>query len=241
MAWATGTLAVLVGAIGLIRTPLLDVDHIDVAGAERTGAELVRASSGVATGDRLAGVPLGRVADRIGALPWVGTVRVSRGWPNRVRITVVERQPLVAASLKAVTPTTKPGWVLLDATGRQLAQVAQVPPGMPRLEVPPIPLALARSAPRRFAAMLTVAASVPAALRPRVLVLRPAAGRGEVGATVRLRNGATAAVELGPPDQLERKWLGLASVLDEVDPAGLGRIDLRVPSAPALTRRQAGS
>ena len=239
MAWLSGWMALVVGAAGVTRTPLLDVDHIDVAGAERTGADLVRLSSGVAAGDRLTGVPLGQVADRISALPWVGTVEVSRGWPNRVRITIVERQPLVAALLKGST-TGPSSWVLLDARGRHLAQVAQVPPGMARLEVPPIALSLAGPAPQRFAAMLAVAASVPPALRPRLLVLRPS-GPGQVGATVRLRNGATAAVELGPPDQLERKWLGLASVLDEVEPAGLGRIDLRVPSAPALTRRQAGS
>ncbi len=239
MAWASGALALLIAGVGTTRTPLLDVDHIDVAGAQRTGTDLVAASSGIHLGDRLTGVPLGRVARRIGALPWVGTVQVTRGWPNRVRITVVERQPLVAAALRSSSPTQKAGWVLLDATGRQLAQVAEAPPGLPRLEAAPIALTLAQPAPRRFGPMLTVAASVPPALRARVLVLRPDPS-GQVGVTVRLRNGATAAVELGPPDQLERKWLGLASVLDEVDPAGLGRIDLRVPGAPALTRRQAG-
>ena len=235
LAWFGGLVAVVAGLVGLTRTALLDVDHIEVVGAVRTGEAAIQAASGVATGDRLTGVPLDRVARRVGALPWVATARVTRGWPNAVRIEVVERQPLAAAPVRGMGGKGG-GWVLLDQVGRQLAPVAQPPPGVTRLEVQPVRPAPGEGTASAFQAMLSVAASVPPSLRARVLVLRPT-GSGEVGATVRLRNGETAAVDLGPPDQLDRKWLALASVIEQVDPRGLGRIDLRVPGAPALRRR----
>lgn len=235
LAWLAGFAGVVAGLLGLTRTALLDVDHVEVVGAARSGEAAVQAASGVSLGDRLAGVPLGRVARRVSALPWVATARVTRGWPNAVRIEVVERQPLAAAPVRG-TGGKRGGWVLLDQVGRQLAPVAEPPPGLARLEVRPVRLAPGQGTAAAFRAMLTVALSVPPSLRPRILVLRPARP-GEVGATVRLRNGETSAVELGPPDQLDRKWLALASVIEQVDPRGLGRIDLRVPSAPALRRR----
>jgi hypothetical protein len=79
----------------------------------------------------------------------------------------------------------------------------------------------------------------------RLLGLRPGpaatasgpAGAGDVDAVVRLPDGTPATAHLGPPDQLARKWLALLTVLDQVDLAGATVIDVRVPNAPAVTRR----
>jgi cell division protein FtsQ len=232
--------AALIGVLGLTRTPLLDVDHIDVVGASRTGAAAVIGRSAVQTGDRLTGVPLGRVAARVATLPWVGTVDVRRGWPNRLRITGVERHQVAAVAGRPAA-AGHPFWIVLDVGGRQLAQTPDPPQAVPVLQVPAVRVALGTDVDPRFQTMLQVAASVPQSLAGRVLALR-VTGPGRVGGTVRLSSGGTAAIELGPADQLDRKWLALASVLAAVDPARpapLGRIDLRVPSAPALTRRSA--
>jgi hypothetical protein len=77
---------------------------------------------------------------------------------------------------------------------------------------------------------------VPATLRARLVVLRPAP-EGTVAAVIGLRNGTQATLLLGRPTQLSAKWLAVLSVLDDVDPARLATIDVRVPAAPALTRR----
>jgi hypothetical protein len=59
----------------------------------------------------------------------------------------------------------------------------------------------------------------------------------EVDGVVRLADGGTATVHFGPPDQLPRKWLALLTILDGVDPGRVTTIDVRVPNAPAITRR----
>jgi hypothetical protein len=84
--------------------------------------------------------------------------------------------------------------------------------------------------------VLDLASTIPATLKDKIVSLHPAAD-GTVDGTVVLRNGAQAGLLLGTPTQTEAKWLTLLAVLDDTDPAHLAQIDVRVPSAPALTRR----
>lgn len=227
---ASGAAAVVAGLWGVTLTPLLDVDHIRVDGAEHSGAEAVQAATGIVAGDALLTAHLGRAASRVAELPWVQTVEVHRQWPGTVRVEVVERTAAAAVPVKAG------GWVLLDASGRQLAVTPDPGPGLLHLQIPPIAPALGQRLDAGTSAALTLAGTVPLSLRERLLELRPAAG-GAVDGTVRLRNGATAGVRFGAPTQAAAKWLALLSVLDDADPAGIVTIDVRVPGAPALTRR----
>ena len=57
--------AVLAAGFWMFRSPFLDVDTIEVTGAERTGVEAVRDASAVHHGDRLSTVPLSEVAARV--------------------------------------------------------------------------------------------------------------------------------------------------------------------------------
>jgi cell division protein FtsQ len=225
-----GVVAALSAIGGITRTPLLDVDHIEVVGAVHTGVDRVAAATGIHRGDALLTVGLGRAARAVAALPWVETVRVRRDWPGTVRVSVVEREPAAAA------PVRGGGWVLLDVTGRQLAVQLDTPTGVPLLDVAPVTATLGRVLGAGTAASIDLAASVPNGLRGRLAVLRPAPG-GTVEATVRLRDGATARVLLGRPTQVAAKWLALLSILEGADTARVTQIDLRVPAAPALTRR----
>ena len=61
-------------------------------------------------GTPLARVDTDAVAARVGALPPVASVEVSRSWPGTLVIDVTERSPVAAVA----TPT---GFVLLDAAG----------------------------------------------------------------------------------------------------------------------------
>jgi cell division protein FtsQ len=238
---AGAAVAAVVAAIAVVRSPLLDVDRIVVTGAARTGPDAVVAASGVDRGDRMVGVPLGRVAERVRRLPWVATATVRRSWPSTVRIEVRERVAVAAA------PAQGGGWILLDADRWEAGTAAEVPAHLARLEVPPVPRELGRRGPAGLDPLVAVAASVPAAVGDRLVSLQPGpqapavagggGGAAEVDGTVRLPDGSTVTVRFGPPDQLARKWLALVTLLDQVDLGQVATIDLRVPGAPATTLR----
>jgi cell division protein FtsQ len=227
---AGGLVGVLATAWGIAMTPLLDVDHIRVSGAAHSDAAAVATATGIHRGDALLTTRMAPAAGRVARLPWVQRVDVRRQWPGTIEVTVVERTAAAAVPAKAG------GWVLLDRSGRQLAVVPEPDGGLLRVEVPPVDAAPGRSLGADTSAVLELAASRPAALHDRLLALRPLPG-GAVQGTVALRDGKRAVVELGRPSQATAKWLALVSVLDQADPKGLVRIDVRVPSAPALTRR----
>lgn len=222
-----GTLAAL---WGLAMTPLLDVDHVRVSGAANTGPEAVAAATGIERGDPLATTRLGAAAERVARLPWVETAEVSRSWPGTIQVRVVERRPVAAVPAKAG------GWVLLDAAGRQLAVRPELPPGLVAVELAAVDAAPGHVVAAAASPVLDLAVSRPPALRDRLVALRPAGG-GAVEGTVVLGPDQRATVVFGGPTQATAKWLALLSILDGIDPTGLTRIDVRVPSAPALTRR----
>ena len=222
--------AVLAGGWGITRTPLLDVDHVRITGAARTGDLRIVGTSGIHLGDALLTAPLGRAAHRIADRPWVQTVRVRRSWPGTVVITVVERTPIAAI------PVQGGQWVLVDAQSRQLELVKDPDPKLVRVDAPPVVPKLGTDLAGRVSSVLQVAGSIPAALHQQIVSLRPATG-GMVEGSVRLRNGAEAWLRFGTPTQLAAKWLAILSVLEDVDPAHVAGIDVRVPAAPALTSR----
>ena len=228
LAVAFGAVAVVAAGWGATRTPFLDVDHVQVTGATHTAVADVVGASRVHRGQAMTTLPLRRMARRVAALPWVQTVDVHRRWPGTVVLRIVERRPV------AIVPAAK-GFVLLDGEGHELAHVDAPPAGVLRVDVPavhPNPGAELTS----VRPVLDLAATIPPVLRRAVVALRPEQD-GAVTATVTLRNGSTATVLFGAPTQTAAKWLTLATVLDEADPVRLATIDLRVPGAPALTRR----
>jgi cell division protein FtsQ len=188
------TIAVLAGLWGIALTPLLDVDHLRVEGAGRTGAEAVVGATGIERGDPLLTTRVGAAARRVSRLPWVQRVDVHRRWPGTVEITVVERTAAAAVPVKAG------GWVLLDGTGRQLEVVPQPEAGVLRVEVPPVVGEPGQTLRAGASAALALAGSRPSPLRDRLLALRPVKGGGVEG-TVALRNGSQATVDFGEPTQ----------------------------------------
>ena len=223
-------LAVVAGTWGITRSALLDVDHVRVVGAGHTGEQAVIVASGIHHGDALLTAPVGRAARRIATLPWVQTVRVGRSWPGTVVITVVER------TAAAAVPAQGGQWLLVDAQSRQLQLVKDAGPKLVRIDTAPVVPKLGSELTGRTATVLEVAASIPDALHDQIVALRSASG-DTVEGTVRLRNGTEASLKFGAPTQIPAKWLALLSVLDQVDPAHIAGIDIRVPASPALTSR----
>jgi cell division protein FtsQ len=205
------------------RSPLLDVDRIEVDGAIRASADAVRDASGVQTGDPLVGVDGGAVSRRVEELPWVAEARVERQLSGSLTITVSERRPaaVVAREMRLV---------LVDAGGRVLDAVASVPAGLVVVEVAdPLPKAGDRVGPEVRDALEIAdraAGALPAAVR--------AVRHDDAGLALALRDGGS--VLLGDARQLDSKLVAVAAMLDRVDRRCLGVLDVRVPASPVLTR-----
>lgn len=111
----------------LLGSSVLGVQSVAVSGERRLSDATVVAAARVSKGTPLARLDTAGVRQRIAALPAVESVTVSRSWPHTLRITVVERRPVVAL----VRGTT---YQLVDRSGVVLADVNAVPRGVLRLE-----------------------------------------------------------------------------------------------------------
>lgn len=228
-----------VAAVGLggwasANSPLLDLDRVVVIDVVHTDPVNARFASGLRLGQRLLDVDLGTAVRGLETLPWVERATVWKRWPGEVRIQVVERRPV------AFTVSGAGNAALVDGTGRVLEWVDVPPPGLGALTgLPPAGPAGSTLAPEGVAA-LTVAVALPAELRARTSGVAPAAGgRGEVD--IRLRpdeRSAEGVVRLGPPEDLERKFDAIRTVLARVDLRDLAVLDVRRPDSPVLTRRE---
>ena len=225
----TAVAAVAVGGWAANDSSLLDVDKVVVVGAVHTGAGEARSASGLRRGEPLSGVDREGAARGVEALPWVQDATVSRRWPDTVRIQVVEREPV------AVTPSAGGGSALVDRSGRVLEWTDAPPPGLAVLaSLTPAGPAGTTLGPEGVAA-LSVAVVLPAELRARTAGVAPAeGGRGEVD----IRLYPEGMVRLGPPEDLDRKFAAIRTVLAQVDLRNLAVLDVRRPDSPVLTRRE---
>ena len=86
--------AVVAGVVGAlvaaVFSPLLDVDEVRVAGADRLDAAELVAASGIEVGDRMISLELDQARDALRGLPGVRSARVEREWPSVVRTTITE-------------------------------------------------------------------------------------------------------------------------------------------------------
>ncbi len=221
---AAGVVGVLLLLVGLLFTPLFDVDHVTVAGQFRTDPEDVAAAAGIQRGEPLVTADLGAAARRIEALPWVDEATVVRSWPGTLRYRVVEREPAAAAQGADGT------WVALDGDGRVLVGLDGEPTDLPVVEGVTVDPTVGASAPEDAAGAFAVAAAIPASARPAIdAVVVDADG----AVTVRLDSGGVATI--GALEDLPAKGVALASVVAAVDPC-IATLDLTVASAPLLTR-----
>jgi cell division protein FtsQ len=208
------------------RTPLLDVDRVEVEGAARSTREAVVAASGLSLGTPMIEVDGEGVEQAVLDLPWVAAVEVNRRWPSTVRIKVVEREPA------AVVPAAGGAWATVDATGRVLEVRPAPPSGLLQVLDAGRAGRPATRVGRAARDLLDVVDAVPYTIVGPVVAVA-AVGDGE--AELRLSGGTV--MRLGPPDDLPAKLLAAATVLEQVDLACVALVDLRVPVTPALTHR----
>jgi len=220
---AAGLAAVIGGGLALLHSPLLAARVVRISGASHTPRPAVLAASGLSGRPPLIDVGPAAVAARLEALPWVATASVRRQWPDGVRVALTERTPVAVVVAGGET-------ALVDASGRVLARSVQQPSGTFRILAPaPLP-APGADLPPSDRPLLAVANGFPASLAPAVRAIEERAG----GVDLVLAAGPL--VELGPQPRPGAQAVALATLLARVGLAGVVAIDLRVPTAPVLTR-----
>lgn len=219
-------LTVSVAAWVAVRSPLLDVDRVQVEGVEHTAATAIVHEAAVHGGQAMIDVDEGGAARRVEGLPWIATAQVQRRWPSTVRISVTERRAVAVTRVDAGAG----GWALLDATARVLEIVPNPPGGVPVLE------GLGRESARPGADLAAAKGplAVVTALSPQLAARTAAVIAAEGG--IELKLNPRGAVRLGPPDNLKAKLIAVETVLAQVDTRNLTTLDVRLPSSPVLTR-----
>ena len=127
MVW-TVLLVVLFVGLGLLLyfTPIMAARNIVITGVGAVSQEEVVAAAAVKQGTPLLQVNTDDVAERVATIRRVGTARVQREYPSTLRITVVERVPVVVKDFPD-------GSHLFDRDGVDFA-TAPPPPNLPYLE-----------------------------------------------------------------------------------------------------------
>jgi cell division protein FtsQ len=192
-------LSVVVVGLGLLLyfTPIMSARNVVVTGLGAVSQEEVVTSAAVKSGTPLLQIDTDAVAERVAAIRRVASARVQRQYPSTLRITVIERVPVVVKDYPD-------GPHLFDRDGVDFA-TAPPPPGVPYLDAEnPGP-----SDPATKAAL-----QVMTSLRPEVA--------GEVG---RISAPSVAAITLtltdgrvvvwGTTDRTDEKALKLGALLTQ--------------------------
>ena len=208
-----GLLALVAAAVWAVGfSPLLATRTVTVTGlsdpAEQRGvAEAAR----VAVGTPLARVDTGGAAERVGRLPTVASVTVSRSWPSTIVVSVQRKVPVLTVK------NSQGQLQVVDASGQPYETVDAVPPGVAQVNA-------------------TTTAPDPAGIRAAISILSllPAALRTQV-TEVTVTSADLVTLQLGPVTVV---WGGLAdgpkklTVLQALLPTNPGTIDVSAPDTP---------
>jgi cell division protein FtsQ len=196
--WSALVSVVLVG-LGLLLyfTPIMAARNVVVVGLGAVTQEEVTAAAAVAPGTPLLQVDTDAVAERVAAIRRVASARVQRQYPSTLRVTVIERLPVVVKDYPD-------GPHLFDKDGVDFA-TAPPPAGVPYLDT---------DNPGPNDAPTKAALQVMTALRPEVAGQVGRVAAPSVAAiTLTLTDGRT--VVWGTTDRTEEKALNLAALLTQ--------------------------
>lgn len=215
---------VSIGALVALQSTWLDIDEVIVVGGDRTPADQVRSASGIVVGTPLVDLDMVASADAVEALPWVATAVVSRSWGGTVTAEITERTPAVAL------PQASGGFMLIDSGGRQLGAVDERPEWAHVINGLVANGVAGQPAPTEIHGVI------------RLLGLLSSDQMASI-TSVTVDNGSLVLdlaqggiVDLGNDSGLADKLVSYDTLRASVDLRCLHRIDLRVHTAPAITR-----
>lgn len=196
--WSALVSVVVVG-LGLLLyfTPIMSARNIVVVGVGAVTQEEVVAAAAVQSGTPLLQVDTDAVAERVAAIRRVASARVQRQYPSTLRVTVIERVPVVVKDFPD-------GPHLFDKDGVDFA-TAPPPAGVPYLDA---------DNPGPSDAPTKAALQVMTALRPEVAGQVGRVAAPSVAAiTLTLTDGRV--VVWGTTDRTEEKALKLGALLTQ--------------------------
>lgn len=229
-----GAAAALTAGVGVLFSPLLDVDRLEVAGVEGDPAAQVVAASGLEEGTAMFGIRAGEVRERVESLPWVAHAEVVTDWPSRVRVRVTPHRPVATVAGGDDEPAA-----LATSSGRVLAfdDVELLVPFTSSLPVLRVPRDLADGdPPTELRGLLAVLDG----LRPATVAVLGELRLGEGGLLTLVGRGPLEGAEffLGDATELPEKSHALEAALGgSIDLSCLELIDVSVPSRMTLQRR----
>jgi cell division protein FtsQ len=205
----------------LLAGPVLAVRAVQVDGLSTLPAEQVREAAGIAEGTPLLRVDVDAAETRVARLPQVASVEVTRGWPDSVVVTVVERKPVAVVGERGQRSLVDAEGVLFDTV------TGDAPDGV-------VPLDVATPGPEDPATLAGIAAlsSLPAAVRKEV-ASAAAASADDISLT--LTDGTV--VRWGDASESGEKSAALVGILEQISDENLepaGTIDVSAPDAVVL-------
>jgi cell division protein FtsQ len=178
-------------------TPIMAARNVVITGVGAVSQEEVIAAAAVKQGTPLLQVNTDEVAERVATIRRIATARVQREYPSTLRITVVERVPVVVKDFPD-------GPHLFDRDGVDFA-TGPPPPNLPYLEV---------DNPGPNDAPTKAALAVMTALRPEVAGQVARVSAPSV-ASITLTLGDGREVVWGTTDRTEEKAQKLAALLTQ--------------------------
>jgi cell division septal protein FtsQ len=102
---------VYLGFRAVASTTFFRLRNIEVSSAKRLTRDEILALVGVQSGQDLARLNLKRMGEQLALNPWVETVRIHRYFPDRLSISVTEREPLAIVNMGFIYYLDKKGTV----------------------------------------------------------------------------------------------------------------------------------
>lgn len=241
--------AAVVAAAVATQTPLLDVDHVQVTGADGARVDEVVDAAAVAADQQLVSLDGAAVAQRVEELPWVASAQVRRSWPATVRIAVTPRRVVAAVQVtdghialvdaEGVVVSIGPG-AAAPGSDDQPGDGGAAPAGDEAaagddLATPLVltgidgPIAEGEPLDEGARDAITLASAVDEHLPDTVASV-------SIDLDAELLQGGV--VRFGSTEDLDEKITAVKTVLSDVDTACMELLDVRVPGSPALTRNQ---
>jgi len=219
-------LLVISAGYGVTRSALLDIDRIEIVGADQRVSEAtVVEISGIAIGQPLIDLNLSAVETRLFSIPWVSEARVSRDWPGTVHLRIFLR----TAHAIGVDPSGSQA--LLDQEGVVLEKVERsisTNTALPRIRVDAFGVPGTRVS--GIDPLLRAASAIPSDLAAWIVALAP------IGEGVRAELVGGAEANLGFSDDYHEQARALSTVLTRVTLTCLREVDVSVPSNPVVRR-----
>lgn len=207
-------LAALVGtAVWLVYfSQVLDTRSVVVSGTRELTPDQVTAAAAVPLGRPLSRQQLDAIARRATSLPQVSAATVTRDWPHTVRVTVTEREPLLAVAQPG-------GFLIVDKAGVVFAAKPTLPAGVVLVAADPANRPL-------LVELGSVVLSLPEGVRDQVTSIAAATPD-----SIQLKTTSGITIIWGDASQSALKAQVAVALLDQ---GAKTSIDVSAPHAPAV-------